>query len=976
MEELTFEAAYIKICELVEDFDRRHGDIKDAGYKEDSAKHEFITPFFEYLGWDVRNRDRKSVYEKAVVTEKRENISGSAKSADYAFRRPGTHITAFFAEAKKPSVNLNHHTECYQAVLYGWNAGTPLVILTNFEEFLILDARIRPDKENAIRSILREHGRYTYRDYRDKEKFSEIWGLFARVNVAAGSIDRAAAALPKLSGKIHKDDLFARGSRAVDLEFLSQMELWREKLAKVIKQRNPKYDGAHLTSLTQRILDRLVFFRFLEDRGIEKELNFDQFGKGGSVWSDFLRISRRLDARYNGIIYKEDRRGCEDPDLGMDDAAFANILENLDPRNSDYLFSQIPVTILGSIYERFLGNVIVAEGSTASVEPKPDVRKAGGVYYTPDYIVRFIVRETVEVKLRGKTPKQIEKLKFADISCGSGSFLVEVFDSLLRYHLQWYRNDGDDKWEKRGMIWRREIDEDFVLTLVEKRRILLANIFGVDLDEQAIEVTQLSLYLKLMEDESFPSTQSLFDFEKHALLPNLKDNIKCGNSLVASNFSAIFEDNLRVRSFDWDVQFHHIHKDGGFDVILGNPPYGAAIDAQTAAYLKSNFQNSGGESDTYAIFMEQALRLVRPEGLVSMIVPTGWYSGANFSELRQHIAKCSDPKVFVNLPYDIFDEAWVDTTVFIIERRVSPVPFPRTAKHEMNICTFPKRHRILNADEFYAHYQPANFADWFRSGNNIFLTYSDQASAQIITQMEKNGVPLARYADIQRGVTPFKLTDKPEHENSRPAFNGNIRRYCYIQGDTKYLRYDDSLAEYKPEKYFKGPRILLRELISRQFTLQAAIVSSDFVTNKSMQSILPLEGGPDLHFLLGILNSRLLSWYFLQKSNIAQRDDFPKIVLKETRNLPFPRLLKNSECNKAYGEIATMSKQVQGYTSKLPTVKTAAEQQTLWNGIKKCEQSIDQLVYKLFDLTEAQIEVVEAADKPAKENVPATLLSE
>jgi len=411
---MSFDEAHKRVQQLCDHFDARRDEIMSSEYKEATARAEFITPFFEALGWDVNNTAHRTIYEKDCVLEKAEAYGGAQRSADYAFRRPGTHLTAFFVEAKKPSVDIRHHDECYQAVLYGWNASTPLVVLTDFEQFLILDARSRPDKRNGASHILRENGSYTYRDYRDAEKFTEIWGLFFRQAVADGSIDKAAAALPRLSGRIRKDELFARGTRAVDDDFLARMERWRETLAKSLKRTNQDLSGEELTSITQRILDRLIFLRFLEDRLIERDVTFDQIGRSGSAWRDFERVSDRLDARYNGIIYKHDRDGADNPGLYVDDAAFASVVEHLEPRNSDYKFATIPVTILGSIYERFLGNVIVATDKTARVEPKPEVRKAGGVYYTPDYIVRYIVDQTVGRFIAKKTPKQIEQMRFAD----------------------------------------------------------------------------------------------------------------------------------------------------------------------------------------------------------------------------------------------------------------------------------------------------------------------------------------------------------------------------------------------------------------------------------------------------------------------------------------------------------------------------------------------------------------------------------
>ena len=498
-----FAAAHARVCSLCDHFEARIAEVKSADYKEAVARVEFITPFFKALGWDVDNEQHRSIYEKDCVLEKAEQIEGSSRSADYALRRPGTHLIAFYVEAKKPAVDIRNHTDCHQAVRYGWNAGTPLVVLTDFEQFLVLDSRAEPDRHNATRHILKASGSYRFADYRDPAKFSELWGLFGRHAVADGSLDKAAAALPRLSGRIQVDDLSATGNAPVDETFLAQMELWRERLAKSLKKTNPALDSERLTSLTQRILDRLVFLRFLEDRAIERDITFRQLSDAPNAWTAFLKNSRRLDARYNGIIYKKDADGIEDPALNVDNALFAEIAGALDPRNSKYLFAAIPVTILGSIYERFLGNVIVATDKTARVEPKPEVRKAGGVYYTPDYIVRHIVAETVGRCIAGKRPADIAHLRFADIACGSGSFLVEVFACLIRHHLRWYLDDKPDAWVKKGVLRARERDGDLVLTLREKRRILCDCVFGVDLDPSATEVTHLSLYLRLLEDESF-----------------------------------------------------------------------------------------------------------------------------------------------------------------------------------------------------------------------------------------------------------------------------------------------------------------------------------------------------------------------------------------------------------------------------------------------------------------------------------------
>jgi hypothetical protein len=385
----------------------------------------------------------------------------------------------------------------------------------------------------------------------------------------------------------------------------------------------------------------------------------------------------------------------------------------------------------------------------------------------------------------------------------------------------------------------------------------------VDLDAGAVEVTQLSLYLKMLENENrttLARERDLFGSDV-ALLPPLETNIKCGNSLIASDFSLVPADLVRVNAFDWDVQFAAIMKAGGFDAVIGNPPYGADVGEDALDYLREAFESAGREVDTYALFMEQSCRLVRPSGIVSMIVPTGWYSGARYPALRRYLAKNTDPSVFVNLPYAVFADAWVDTTVFAAAKRRQPTAWPRTESCRVRLRTFPKRHRIKSSSEFDQGQSSADVTAWFQDNSDVYLTYANEAATSLIRKLGKKCVPFSTYADIQRGVTPFNLTDKPTHKTSREAFDGTVRRYVLDRGPQKFVRFDDTLMEPKPTRYFEGPRLLIRELISRQFQLQAVKTAEDFVTNKSMQSVLPLPDGPELGCLLGCLNGKLLSWY-------------------------------------------------------------------------------------------------------------------
>jgi len=198
--------------------------------------------------------------------------------------------------------------------------------------------------------------------------------------------------------------------------------------------------------------------------------------------------------------------------------------------------------------------------------------------------------------------------------------------------------------------------------------------------------------------------------------------------------------------------------------VIGNPPYGALLGDADEGYLRAGFETATRDLDTYTLFMEKGLKVCKPRGWAAMIVPTGWYSGPKFVALRRFVSRVSDPKTFVNLPYDVF-AAWVDTTVFVSEKRGKPVQWPRREGCKVVLKTFPKRHKITSIAEFEEATQEAQLTDWFAGIRDEFLTYAHTAVSRILAKIESVGKPLSVYADVQRGVTPFKPTNTREHKN-------------------------------------------------------------------------------------------------------------------------------------------------------------------------------------------------------------------
>jgi type I restriction-modification system DNA methylase subunit len=549
-----------KIVNLVKHFEEHLDDLKSKEYKELQLCSDFINPLFRELGWDVDNEGEKSEKYRDVIQQFRLNISGSSKAPDYLFRIGGS--PAFFVEAKKPSVDINSAKDpAYQLRRYGWNKkDIDVSILTDFEDFSVYNCQIKPlegDEPHVGRIA-----RYTYKQF--ITHWDEIESIFSKANVEKGSLE-----------KLLKEKTIKGIRETVDETFLKMIEEWRALLAKNLALRNPGLDVKQLNFAVQQTIDRIIFLRIAEDRGIEPLNRLLGLTNGPEIYGRLASLFKDADKRYNsGLFHFSEEKGIPTPPdnlslgLQIDDKVLKEMIINLYPPKSPFDFSAMPADILGQVYERFLGKVIrLTEGHRAVVDEKPEVRKAGGVYYTPTYIVDYIVSNTVGRLVEGKTPAEVAKLKILDPACGSGSFLIGAYQFLLDWHLEWYNKKENDpeKWAKgkNPAICQQKLSDGsygWRLTTEKRKEILLNNIYGVDIDRQAVEVTKLNLLLKVLEQEN---TQDLFSRMERAL-PDLGANIKCGNSLIGSDFYdnrvTLFdmEESYRVNAFDWDREFPKI----------------------------------------------------------------------------------------------------------------------------------------------------------------------------------------------------------------------------------------------------------------------------------------------------------------------------------------------------------------------------------------------------------------------------------
>ncbi|TAK06717.1 restriction endonuclease subunit R, partial [bacterium] len=444
-----------------------------------------------------------------------------------------------------------------------------------------------------------------------------------------------------------------------------------------------------LNFAVQRTIDRIIFLRMCEDRGIEPDGQLLALLNGENTYKRLQYHYNLADDKYNSGLFhfKPEKGRAEAPDeltlrLKIDDKVLKDIIRRLYYPESPYEFSVLGADILGNVYEQFLGKVIrLTAGHHAVVEDKPEVKKAGGVYYTPAYIVDYIVKNTVGKLCEGKTPKQISGLRILDPACGSGSFLIGAYTYLLNYHRDWYVNDGQQKHTKEiyqgtGGQW--------LLTTQEKKRILLNNTYGVDIDSQAVEVTKLSLLLKVLEGESEETIGKSLKLFRERALPDLGSNIKCGNSLIGPDFyknqqlSLLDEEeHYRINIFDWDAEFREIMTAGGFDAVIGNPPYLNVDDTwghgdKRLAALKALYpQIYNDKTDILFYFLAKATQLSK--GYVGFIVSRAFLEAYKADKLRGYLLANSSLKKLVDFRnFYVFPGVGITTCVTVTQPKAKP----------------------------------------------------------------------------------------------------------------------------------------------------------------------------------------------------------------------------------------------------------------------------------------------------------------
>lgn len=898
------EESLAKIKVLVDRFSGLSEQDKNQ-YNEEQTKNVFIRPLFEILGWN---------FTDANEVRFEGNVSG--KRADYEFRLNS--ITKFYVEAKAIKVDLDLEQHARQAINYAWNTGVDWAVLTDFEGIKVYNAQ--SESKSLLDRLVFE---LTFSDY--VNKFEKL-NLLSKENFLDNKLEEYAIDIGKKLKKM-----------TVNEKLFIDLKIAREEITKTFGQWNPTYSKEDLEEGVQRILDRLVFIRVLEDRGLEKNILKETLngwvsqGKKDQFFHLLINNFRELDKIYNSSLFKE--HFCEKWEE-YDGRMWSNVVHSLyGSEMFQYDFKEIPADILGGVYEGYLGyiakNPIEVDkggksGKLLKVEDRKELkeksrkkRKEQGIYYTPKFIVDYIVKSTLGEKLKEiKTVDELKKLKILDPACGSGSFITNALGAMNEKYKE-FNSPGDQ---------------------TTKTTILLENIYGVDLDAQAIELARLNLLLATLDTK--------------AKLPT-PEHIKNGNSLISGTEAELkkyFGDNWRDKKpFAWQEEYTEVFKQGGFDVIIGNPPWGADIDKDTQ-YLEDQYPNSTKSyKDIYKIFIDKSLSLLKSGGMLGFIVPNTFLYQPRYEDIKKVINQYEN--FVINLGEKIFHNVQLPSCILIITKQTGANKF---------IADLTKEERGLLASKIWeAGGGTASAKAVVKDTGVIFNEVFLLKDAGVKHQRVDVGKAEKGKSDLRERI--YYKGDL-ENKNDYALYVGSdLNRYTIHNNPSFVLRnnYKDLLEQdeivYFDKQMMDAPeKILWRQTADK---IRAVIINGEWFANTLQVAVVKdkYNNKVDIHYALAVFNSRYIDYLYHQKVLETGRV-FPQVKLKYLRDLPFVIGSKSQQKT-----VSDLAKKMVELNKQLHSAQENSEKYNyLKTEIEKTDKMIDRKVYELYGLTEEEKKTVES----------------
>lgn len=1011
-----FETKKQQLQTLVEQYIRERDQYvrSNSIYNETQLRADFLDPMLEILGWDVKNVRGVPQYRREVVLEdtvqiEDDEVELTRKKPDYALRLDTER--KLFVEAKKPRVRIEQdRNAAFQVKRYGWNARLPISVLSNFDKLIIYDCRPRPhhtDDPSVGRLKIYDHTEYV-------AAFDELYEQLSREAVYSG----------------HFDTLFSMnrehiGTQAFDDFFLQQIESWRAALSRSLVTNNPGLSEAELNFLVQRLINRIIFLRICEDRELERYKTLYEV----TSYDELKQLFQDADRRYNSGLFDFVEDGLS-LNVDLDGDVLVKIFKELYYPQSPYAFSVVEANVLGEIYELFLGREIRLTPPAVEIVEKPEVVASGGVVPTPTFIVENIVARTIAHQVDGKSPVELTGYHVADICCGSGTFLLGVFDYLLNHYLEWYLNDGAEKHPDKLYQGKQGI---WYLSLTEKQHILLMHIFGVDIDIQAVEVSRFSLLLKLLENESNTAVQAYTTRHRRGALPKLDGNVQHGNSLVDLHYFDFDKDAgasqtriAQINPFDWAERFSAIMRAGGFDALIGNPPYiriqnmvrYSEAEVRYYQWTESPYTTARADNfDKYSLFIEKALGLLKPNGLLGYIVPYKFFTIRSGRALRElltggkHLAEITH---FGAL--QIFGKARSTYTCILILSRVEQERF--TVEHVTDLVQWRLgQQRQINEHvidsigeapwEFLSpeatalfdrlrHENPTVLSDVASifvgvqtSADKIYIFEAVAETANTVTFDDVNGIQWT----IEKAILRPALMDVQLPAFSRPQANTCIIfpykvdksgavLYSVDEMQTRFPHCWQYLQNYEnqlrarslqtPEMWYGYGRTQSLTRFNGDAKLIWPVLSLEPRYAYDDQDILFTGGGNGPYYGLRPLPDIQLSIFYLQAilshpvfeamiKSVAStfRGGYKSHGKQFVQSLPIRQINFNKHDEKSrHDNIVTAVQQLIQATEALKTATLPHQQQTLRTQARILKQRIDRLIEQLYGIDAADLKTI------------------
>jgi len=893
-----------KIAGLVEKY-RSLSPSEIKKFNEAMTKQGFIEPMFRALGWDFDD-----------VNEVTPEESASKGRVDYAFKLNG--VAQFYVEAKSLKADLTNPEYVKQAITYAYNKGVTWALLTDFEGLRLFNAQKNTPYINL-----------SYQDY--VARLDKLW-LLSRDSLEKGLLNKEAAqdgALP-LSVPIEK-------------RLFNQLRQWREDLYNQLSGYNENLSLAQIDQAIQRLLNRLIFIRTCEDRNIEERRllaavhQWQSSGHKKDKLAETLRhIFHEFDGYYDSELFAthiidSDQVFIQEPTI----EGILNGLYDIPGAIASYDFSLIDADVLGQVYEQYLGYVATKTKQKLQAQmtlglqgealvefsEKKQHRKEQGIYYTPKFVTNYVVKETVGRFLAERSHNEVLSMKILDPACGSGSFLIRAYDELLNYHAA-----------QRG---KTAVQLDHF----DRMPVLTGNVFGVDLDRQAIEITRLNLLLR--------------GLAKRETLPTLADNIREGNSLISGTeeeLKGYFGDAWQVKKpFNWEEEFADIMKGGGFDVVIGNPPWVSVSGKQKSLdlsepelkYLFDKFDISTSAPNLYEVFIWRALSLLKEGGLFSFIIPDRLAANQQFIRLREYVLKnFTVEKLLFRYP---FPGVIADTLVIVMRKAKGENNVIEITDYPTQIVSKVPQSTFLSSPDFALFFVDPKLLTVFQK---ITGSKGIRSLGAIVKSTSGCGAKSSLLHKTKKGKKEIQVI-KGE----------NIGRYR-SEGCFWFEFKDENLSGRTRDEMKLGSKekVLIRK------TGSDIIATFDDTGMYPEQSLYFLYGASRdmLLYLLGIINSRLVNTYY-RNFAVTNRDTTPQLKNVDLDKFPIATATNKSSHDALVTRVESMLELQRQLAPIRGEEHDSYERDYLLGQIEKTDREIDNLAYDLYGLTEEERKIVETA---------------